>query len=111
MLDHDSAELLRRLGVSPESIESFCLKHRITDFSLFGSALRDDFRPDSDVDLIVDFEKGATPSLWGHQDLRRELEGIFGREVDLLTRRSVNDMRNPYRKRGILAGQRRLYGA
>ena len=108
MIDHDSAELLRRLGVSPEAIESFYLKHRITDFSLFGSALREDFRPDSDVDVIVEFEPGAKPSLWGHMDLQEELEAIFGREVDLLTRRSVNDMRNPYRKRGILEGQLRI---
>ncbi len=108
MLEPDSKQILSRLGVAEETISDFCTRHRITEFSLFGSSLRDDFRPDSDVDVIVDFEPGAKPSGWGRMELKEELQQIFGREVDLLTRWSAENMRNPYRKRGIVAGQRRI---
>ncbi len=110
MLEPHSKEILDRLGVSEETIADFCRRHRITEFSLFGSSLRDDFAEGSDVDVIIDFEKGATPSLWGHMDLQRELESIFGREVDLLTARSVRDMRNERRRNRILSEQKRVYG-
>ncbi len=111
MLEHQSKEPLDRLGVSEETIADFCRRHRITEFSLFGSSLRDDFAEGSDVDVIIDFKKGATPSLFGHMDLQRELEGYFGRKVDLLTRWSVENMRNKYRRHGMKSGQRRICGA
>ncbi len=110
MLEPESKYLLDRLGVSEETIADFCLRHRITEFSLFGSALRDDFRADSDVDIIVDFEAGATPSLNGHIRMQIELESILGRDVDLFTARSVRDMRNRFRRERIQHEQQQVYG-
>lgn len=66
-------------------IREFCLKHRIARLSLFGSILRDDFGPDSDVDLLVEFEPGCTPSLMRMAGLEAELSNIIGRKVDLRT--------------------------
>jgi len=109
MLEPKLKQLLDRLGVSEEVIVDFCHRHQITEFSLFGSALRDDFRPDSDVDVIVDFEKGAARRLWGQASLQEELEKIFKRKVDVLPRRGVEGMRNKYRRQNILAGQKRIF--
>jgi uncharacterized protein len=66
-------------------IEAFCHRHHIKRMSLFGSVLRDDFRPESDIDVLVEFEEGKTPGLafFGMGD---ELEGILGRKVDFLTK-------------------------
>jgi len=66
-------------------IGEFCREHRIARLSLFGSILRDDFGPDSDVDLLVEFEPGCTPSLMGMAGLEAELSEIIGRKADLRT--------------------------
>ncbi|GEM_PF-137148 len=73
-----------KIGVPRAKIVAFCKRHHIRKLSLFGSVLRDDFRPDSDVDILVEFEPGHTPGLafFGMQD---ELSQILGRKVDLHT--------------------------
>jgi len=91
------------LQFSADQIRDFCQRWKIVEFSLFGSVLRDDFGPDSDVDVLVSFAEDAH---WGLFDLGRmeeELRGIFGREVDLLTRRSLEESPNPIRRDHILA--------
>jgi uncharacterized protein len=72
------------IEIPRERIAEFCRRHRIRKLSLFGSILRDDFRPESDIDVLVEFEPGATPGLafFSFQD---ELSTIFGRKVDLHT--------------------------
>jgi uncharacterized protein len=73
-----------KLPISREKIAEFCRRHHIRKLSLFGSVLRDDFRPDSDVDVLVEFEPGKTPGLafFAMQD---ELAELLGRKVDLNT--------------------------
>lgn len=67
-------------------IVAFCRKHHITKLSLFGSVLRDDFRPDSDIDVLVQFEPGKTPGFFGLFDMEDELsEMLGGRKVDIRT--------------------------
>lgn len=66
-------------------IADFCKRHRIRRFSLFGSVLRDDFRPDSDVDVLVEFFPDARVSLLTMSALERELSAAVGRQVDLRT--------------------------
>jgi uncharacterized protein len=97
-----------RVAIDIKQIEAFCRKWKITEFSLFGSVLTDDFRPDSDVDVLVVFADDAGWSLLDLVDIRDELQGMFGREIDLVEKRAL---RNPYRKRHILAHHEVLYAA
>ena len=105
-------EIVRnRLGVEPERIAEFCRKWQIKELSLFGSALGDDFRPDSDVDLLVTFQdphRSFGP--WGGelQQMQSELEAMFGRKVDFVEKRLV---KNPFRRHHILTTRRVIYAA
>lgn len=73
------------LSLDIPSLASFCRRNRISKLSLFGSALRDDFRPDSDVDLLVEFMPDAKVGLFGMARIERELSEMIGRKVDLRT--------------------------
>lgn len=70
-------------------IADFCRRHHIRRLSVFGSILRDDFRPDSDVDVLVEFQPGHTPG-WEVVDLEEELGRLFGRRVDLVNPKYLN---------------------
>jgi predicted nucleotidyltransferase len=98
-----------KLPIPMERIEAFCRKWGIAEFALFGSVLRDDFGPDSDVDVLVRYRPDAMASLLDELDRREELEEIFGRPVDLVTTRAVERSRNPVRKREILGSARVVY--
>ena len=74
-----------RIPIDREKIAEFCRRHHIRRLALFGSVLRDDFRPDSDVDVLVEFEPGHTPG-WEFFDMQEEFSRIIGRKVDLNTR-------------------------
>jgi predicted nucleotidyltransferase len=70
----------------PEGVVAeFCRRHHIRQLALFGSVLRADFRPDSDIDVLVEFERGRTPGLITMAAIEIELSGILGRKVDLRT--------------------------
>ncbi|MBI5528944.1 MAG: nucleotidyltransferase family protein [Deltaproteobacteria bacterium] len=75
----------RRIQVSGEEVAAFCRKHRIRKLSFFGSVLRDDFGPDSDVDVLVEFEPGAEVGLLKIAGMELELQALIGRKVDLRT--------------------------
>lgn len=103
----------RTVGNNPfdipqDKINEFCRKWQIRELSLFGSALRDDFNPKSDIDLLVTFDSSASWDLWDLIDMRSELETIFGREVDLVEEHTV---RNPFRRRAIFQSRQVLYAA
>lgn len=89
---------LRRLGVSRSAVAAICRKWKVGRMSLFGSVTRDDFRADSDVDVLVEFSKGEEPSLFGLVDLRDQLSSLFGRPVDVVT---PSVFRNPIREKAI----------
>jgi predicted nucleotidyltransferase len=74
-----------QIEIPQEAIAAFCRQHNIRRLSLFGSVLRDDFRPDSDVDVLVEFEAGAVVGLFDIARMERELSPLFGRKVDLRT--------------------------
>jgi len=99
-----SIENLRRGG----ELADFCRKWRVRELSLFGSALREDFRADSDVDVLVSFEPSAGWSLLDLVTMREELETLVGRHVDLV---ELEALRNPYRRAAILNTKRVLYAA
>jgi hypothetical protein len=73
------------VNIPTDRIREFCQKHRIRRLALFGSILRDDFRPESDVDVLVEFEPGARVGLIRLAGIENELSGLFGRRVDLNT--------------------------
>ena len=91
-----------------DKIEDFCQRWKITEFALFGSVLRDDFRPDSDVDVLVSFAEDAGWNLIDWVDMREEIESILGREVDLVEK---NALRNPFRRHTILRTKEVIYAA
>lgn len=97
-----------RIPVPGDRIEAFCRKWSVRQLSLFGSVLRDDFRPESDVDVLVVFDQGITPDPGGWFAMEDELRAIFGRDVDLVERRLIV---NPYRRHEILTTRRILYAA
>jgi len=88
-----------RIDIPMESIEAFCRKWKVKEFSLFGSVLRADFRADSDVDVLVDLQPGHGLTLYDWLDMIEELKHIFGRNVDLVAKRGL---KNPIRRREIL---------
>ncbi|MEX0806459.1 MAG: nucleotidyltransferase family protein [Candidatus Binatia bacterium] len=75
---------MSRIAIDQEEIAGFCRKHHISKLAFFGSVLRDDFRPDSDVDVLVEFEPGHVPGLTFFA-MEAELSEILGRKVDLNT--------------------------
>ena len=88
-----------RLDIPTDRIEAFCRKWRVKEFSLFGSALREDFRPDSDVDVLVELLPGHGLTLYDWVDMIDELREIFGRNVDLVAK---GGLKNPIRRKEIL---------
>lgn len=96
------------IDIPSDALSTFCQKWHVDELALFGSVLRDDFRPDSDVDVLVTFHDGAPWTVWDWADMKEELRAIFGRNVDLVEKRAL---RNPYRRRAILAEHRVIYAA
>lgn len=73
------------LHVDAGALGALCRRHRIRSLRVFGSALRPDFSPSSDVDILVEFEAGVDPGLFELGGLQQDLSDLFGREVDLKT--------------------------
>jgi len=88
-------------------LAEFCRRWKVTELALFGSVLRDDFGPGSDVDVLVSFAPDAGWNLFDLVEMQEELKAIFGREVDLVER---DGLRNPFRRRSILSNMEIVYG-
>ena len=97
--------------VPVERIADFCRRWKITELALFGSVLRQDFRPDSDVDVLVSFSAGTRWSLLDMVRMGDQLKIILGREVDLVERRAVELSENYIRRRHILESAEPIYVA
>lgn len=96
----------QRIPASSEQIAEFCRRWKITEFALFGSVLRDDFRSDSDIDVLATFSSHSKWSLFDWVDMKDELETLFERRVDIIDREGL---KNPYRRHEILATQQVIY--
>jgi uncharacterized protein len=92
-------------------IESFCRHWRVQELDVFGSVVREDFGPESDVDVLIAFAPDARPSLFDLVTMQDELEAIFGRPVDLLEREAVEVNHNWIRREAILQSARPVYRA
>ena len=99
------------IAIDKEQVAAFCQKHHIIKLALFGSVLRDDFRADSDVDVLVTFADGANWSLFDHLAMEEELSRLLGRKVDLVSRRAIERSKNWVRKEAILAGAESIYAS
>jgi len=97
-----------KLSLSKKKIEDFCLRWKVVEFALFGSALRDDFGQHSDVDILVSFSKNADWDLFDWISMIDELKEIFGRDVDLVEK---STLRNPFRRHAILSNIEIVYAA
>lgn len=96
------------IDISENKLTELCRKWKVIELSLFGSILRDDFGPDSDIDVLVVFQPEAPWSLWDLMDMKEELEVLFGRPVDMVEKEAL---RNPWRKRRILSTYKVVYAA
>jgi predicted nucleotidyltransferase len=102
---------MARISVDQEAVAAFCRRWKVAELSLFGSVLRGDFRPDSDVDVLVRFLADEHVGLFAMSRMQDELRPIFGREVDLVERAAIEQSRNYIRRKEILGTQELLYAA
>lgn len=98
----------QRVELDADTVATFCRKWRIRELSIFGSALRDDFGPESDLDFLVSFEPGVSLNLSDLLDMKEELESLYGRPVDLVEKEML---RNPWRRYEILRTRQVIYAA
>ncbi len=91
-----------RIAIPTERIAAFCERWQVTELALFGSVLREDFGPASDIDVLVAFADEACHSLFDMVRMEAELKDIFDREVDLVSRRGIERSRNYLRRKAIL---------
>lgn len=104
-------KLESRLGISIQALFDFCECHGIAELSVFGSLLRDDFDAESDVDFLVTFAPDVRLGLLGWIRLENELKTLLRRDVDLVSRRSIEDSDNWIRRQNILGSAELLYVA
>ncbi len=100
-----------RIGVPMDAIKDFCARWKVREFALFGSVLRDDFRPESDIDVLVSFAPDAEWSLLDYVMMQDELADLVGRSVDLVEKRAIEHSGNPYRRHRILDSAHVIYAA
>lgn len=97
-----------RIEIPHKEIETFCKNWRVKELSIFGSALREDFGPKSDVDILVELQPDHGLSLYDWIDMIDELRTLFQREVDLVAK---GGLRNPFRRQEILRTAEVVYAA
>jgi len=100
--------MTRQISLLKNQIADFCRKRQVVEFALFGSVLRDDFGPQSDVDVLVTFAPDSRYSLFDLAEMSEELGQVFGREVDLVEKQAI---RNPFRRKAILESMEVVYAA
>jgi uncharacterized protein len=108
--DRPQGDLMTLAIALPQaSIQEFCDRWQIIELSVFGSILRDDFRPDSDIDLLVSFAPTANWGLLEHSQMQQELEAMLGRSVDLISKRAIERSSNWIRRHEILSTAQTIY--
>ncbi len=98
-----------RIKLPRSRLSAFCKRWQVAELALFGSALREDFHPESDIDILVSFLPNAHPSLFDLVRMQNELEALFNRKVDLVERKAIEDSENYIRRKNILSTARVIY--
>jgi predicted nucleotidyltransferase len=99
-------EAFMNLSLPRKKLDSFCQRWKVRELALFGSALRSDFRPDSDIDVLISFDPAARWSAFDLLTMQEELKSLLGRKVDLVEREAL---RNPFRRQSILKNREIIY--
>jgi predicted nucleotidyltransferase len=103
LIMQDFQAIASKVAINENQILAFCQRWKITEFSLFGSVLRDDFQPESsDIDVLISFTPDAHWTLFDWADMENEIQQIFQRKVDLISRRGLERSRNEQRRQAIL---------
>ncbi|MDJ0899296.1 MAG: nucleotidyltransferase domain-containing protein [Xenococcus sp. MO_188.B8] len=103
-------QIEQRLGVSLLTMAQFCQRWQITELALFGSVLRDDFNPSSDLDFLVTFSPNAKIGLAEVDEMEKELINMTKRKIDLIWKQSIEASQNWIRRRHILETAKVIYG-
>jgi uncharacterized protein len=102
---------IKNIELPLEKITEFYERWKIQEFALFGSVLRSDFRPNSDIDVLVRFSSDHSWTLFDYVDMQDELKAIFGRKVDLASKKGIEQSQNHLRKNHILGSAQVIYAA
>ena len=98
-----------QISIPHDAIRAFCQGHHIVRFSLFGSVLREDFRPESDIDVLIEFAPGIRYGVSALVKMGDELEALFGRSVDIIDRQAIEQSPNFIRRNAILNSELVVY--
>ena len=107
----DQEWLATRIGVPMNAIATFCNRWKVRELSLFGSVLREDFGPSSDIDVLIRFKGERTPGLIRIAKMERELAELLDRRVDLVNRAAIEESRNYIRRKAILESAQVVYAS
>lgn len=99
------------IQVTEDKIIEYCQRWRIAELAVFGSILRDDFKRTSDIDVLVSFKADTKWTLLDHVQMQDELAVLFGRDVDLVSRRGIENSRNRIRREAILNSAEVIYAS
>lgn len=102
---------INNIIIQEEQLKEICKRYIIKELAIFGSALREDFNDSSDVDLLYTFQETANHSLFDVVKIKEEFEKLFGRSVDLISRKAIERSRNKLRKKAILKITKVIYAA
>jgi uncharacterized protein len=102
---------LSNIELPMEKIQEFCDRWQISEFAVFGSVLRNDFRPDSDIDVLVTFAPDAKRGLTETLQMKEELQNILGRKVDFIVKAAIERSENWLRRKNILESAQVIYAA
>ena len=100
-----------KVTIPRKKLAEFCRRWNVSELAFFGSILRGDFRPSSDIDLLISFSPKAKISLFDLVRMQNELKEIFGRDVDLVERRAIEKSENYIRRKNILSNTKVIYAA
>lgn len=100
-----------QLRIPEAELRAFCVRWGVAELALFGSVLRDDFRPDIDVDVLVRFQPDARPTLYDLVRMKDELRQLIGRPVEVVSRRAIESSRNYLCRNAILGSAKVIYAA
>lgn len=103
--------MIAQIAIPSDGIAAFCERWQVVELALFGSAVREDFGPESDVDVLISFDLRARRTLFDIVRMQDELSRMFDRKVDLVTRAAVEGSRNYIRRKAILESAQVVYAA
>ncbi len=106
-----NSRLQSRLGITPEQLAELCQRWQVAELALFGSVLRDDFSPDSDIDVLVSYQPTAKRGLFEKIRMQEELSSLLHRDVDLVSKTAIEKSHNWLRRKNILDSAEVIYGA